>query len=130
MKLRVDNGPEFLSQAMKDWCQANGIELQYIQKGKPQQNGVIERFNRSFRTEVLDEYAFENLKQARQLTTAWIWEYNNERPHSSLVYTTPTQFMLKYGKLHAHPSGQMEFPTFQHDHYNESLKSLILTSPK
>ena len=129
LNLRVDNGPEFLSQAMKEWCEAKGIRLQFIQKGKPQQNGFIERFNRTFRTEVLDAYAFRNLKEARKITYAWMWIYNNERPHSSLGYKTPIQFMLKYGKLHFHPCGQSEFPTFQHDNDNESLKSLVLNTP-
>ena len=60
-QLRVDNGPEFISQALKDWCEEKQIRLVFIQKGKPSQNGFIERFNRSFRQEVLDNYAFENL---------------------------------------------------------------------
>jgi len=124
-KIRVDNGPEFIAFAMEKWAKDNDIELQFIQKGKPQQNGYIERFNRSYRTEILDAFAFENLKQARALTHAWMWSYNNERPHSALNYHTPTQFMLKYGKLHLRNS-QCEFPTFQHDNINNNLKSIIL----
>lgn len=126
-KIRVDNGPEFIAFAMEKWAKDNDIELQFIQKGKPQQNGYIERFNRSYRTEILDAFAFENLKQARALTHAWMWSYNNERPHSALNYHTPTQFMLKYGKLHLR-SSQREFPTFQHDNINNSLKNIILST--
>ena len=124
-KIRVDNGPEFIAFALMQWAKELGIELQFIQKGKPQQNGYIERFNRSYRTEILDAYAFDNLKQARMLTHAWMWSYNNERPHSSLKYHTPTQFMLKYGKLHV-TDATKEFPTFQHDNINNNLKSIIL----
>jgi putative transposase len=124
-KIRVDNGPEFIAVAMEEWAQDNDIELQFIQKGKPQQNGYIERFNRSYRTEILDAFAFDNLKQARLLTHAWMWSYNNERPHSALKYHTPTQFILKYGKLHQRNSPH-EFPTFQHDNINNNLKSIIL----
>jgi putative transposase len=91
-RLRVDNGPEFIAQAMEDWCNDRGIELSFIQKGKPHQNGFIERFNRTFRDEVLDVFAFDNLNQARLFTRAWMWVYNNERPHSSLGYLTPMQF--------------------------------------
>jgi putative transposase len=127
-KIRVDNGPEFIANAMETWAKDNEIELQFIQKGKPQQNGYIERFNRSYRTEILDAYAFESLKQVRTLTQAWMWSYNNERPHSALKYHTPTQFMLKYGKLHGHPAGLNEFPTFQHDNIKNNLKSLILNT--
>lgn len=113
-QIRVDNGPEFVAQALQDWC-ADQTRLIFIQKGKPHQNGYIERFNRTFREEVLDVFAFENLHQARAVTYAWMWIYNNERPHSSLNYNTPTQFLLKYGKLHHPHKSNAEFTTFQQD---------------
>ncbi len=84
--LRVDNGPEFISQGLSDWAAEHDIKIIFIQKGKPHQNGYIERFNRTFREEVLDTYAFDNLRQARLMAQAWMWVYNNERPHSSLGY--------------------------------------------
>lgn len=128
-KLRVDNGPEFIAQAMESWAVEKGIELKFIQKGKPHQNGYIERFNRSYREEVLDAFAFVNLRQAQALTNAWIWIYNNERPHSSLKYHTPASFLLKYGKLHLAHEQTHEFPTFQQDNNIKSKwKSLVLTA--
>jgi putative transposase len=126
--LRVDNGPEFIAQTLRDWCEENGITLTFIEKGKPYQNGYIERFNKTFREEVLDAYAFESLKQARMLVNAWMWIYNNERPHSSLGYMTPVQFLLKYGKLH-HPVEGVEFPTFQQD-ANCTWKSIVSNATK
>lgn len=113
--IRVDNGPEFIAQAMADWCNDHRIHLNFIQKGKPHQNGFIERFNRTYRDEVLDVFAFDNLQQARLFTQAWMWVYNNERPHGSLGYRTPTEFLLKYGKLHHPNPAPSEFPTFQQD---------------
>ena len=100
LKLRCDNGPEYVSQALEDWAHANDIELTFIQPGKPHQNGYIERFNRTYREEILDNYAFENLSQARTMTNAWIWVYNNERPHSSLGYLPPRGYdaPLKKGR--------------------------------
>jgi putative transposase len=68
-------------------------------KGKPHQNGYIERFNRSKREAVLNAFAFHNLRQAQVLVHAWMWIYNNERSHTSLKYHTPTSFFLKCGKL-------------------------------
>src|SRR5690606_4884415 len=112
-QIRVDNGPEFIAQALQDWC-GEQTKLIFIQKGKPHQNGYIERFNRTYRDEVLNVFAFDSLTQARLATQAWMWVYNNQRPHSSLGYLTPTQFLLKYGKLHQ-PLGGVAFPTFQQD---------------
>ncbi len=55
---RVDNGPAFLSRILVEWCQANGVFIDYIEPGKPNQNAVIERFNHSLRNELLDLYLF------------------------------------------------------------------------
>lgn len=79
---------------------------EFIQPGKPTQNSLIERFNRTFRQDVLDSYMFDSLPEIRKYADAWAWMYNIERPHSSLGQLTPTEFLLKYGKL-------SEFPTFQ-----------------
>ena len=64
--IRVDNGPEFISKVMQEWCIAQSIKLQFIQPGKPMQNGYIERFNRSFRQDVLDANLFANLMEVKQ----------------------------------------------------------------
>jgi putative transposase len=123
-RIRVDNGPEFVAQALKDWCQDRAVELTYIQPGKPTQNSLVERFNRTFRQEVLDCYMFSSIKEANMLEQAWMWMYNNERPHSSLNYLTPHEFLLKYGKLHH--TNPDQFPTFQQDNGNKEWNSLIL----
>lgn len=120
-KIRSDNGPEFIAEAMSQWCQSEDIEWEYIQPGKPTQNSLIERFNRTFRQDVLDSYMFESLSQIREYANAWLWMYNNERPHSALGYLTPVEFLLKYGKLFR------EFPTFQQDiNNNITWNNLIL----
>jgi putative transposase len=90
--IRVDNGPEYLSQVFADWCRDNGVTLNYIQPGKPNQNAYIERFNRTFRHEVLDAYVFESLRQVREITSSWITVYNEERPHDSLGRIPPAMF--------------------------------------
>jgi len=125
-KIRVDNGPEFIAEKLKDWCRKKDILLHYIQPGKPTQNSLIERFNRTFRAEFLDVYLFENLRQMRNYSEIWMWMYNNERPHKSLQYLTPRDFLLKYGKLA--PIKALEFPTFQQNFNNDNNKLLTKNS--
>jgi len=91
-RIRVDNGPEYIAQILAEWCERHGIELKHVQKGSPYQNGFVERFNKSFREEVLDAHSFTRLKEAQALANAWAWMYNNERPHESLGYLPPVQF--------------------------------------
>ena len=93
--IRVDNGPEFISSTLSDWCYSKGIKLQFIQPGKPSQNGFIERFNRTFRQDVLDAYIFEDLNQVRILTEEWMNDYNFSRPHEALNGMSPIQFKMK-----------------------------------
>ena len=92
-RVRVDNGPELTAEAFVDWCAAQRIAIGYIQPGKPDQNAFIERFNRSFREEVLDAYLFDSLEQARESTEAWLEIYNTERPHDSLAQVPPLAFL-------------------------------------
>lgn len=89
--LRTDNGPEFLGEAFVSWCEANDILIDYIEPGKPNQNAYIERFNRSYREEVLDTWLFRNLDEVRELTWAWMLEYNEERDHDGLGGLTPVE---------------------------------------
>ena len=93
-QLRLDNGPEFVSLALADWAERHGIHLAFIQPGKPMQNGYIERFNRTYRTEVLDFYIFKSLSQVRNITEKWRQEYNSERPHESLDNLTPSEYLI------------------------------------
>lgn len=110
---------------MEEWALKRKIELKYIQKVKPQQNGYVERFNRYYREEVMDNYAFESIKQAQTLSHAWMWVYNNDRQHSSLNYLSSTAFLLKYGKLTCPLEREIEFSTFQQDN-KSSWNSLVL----
>ncbi|WP_100153988.1 IS3 family transposase [Snodgrassella alvi] len=92
LKIRVDNGPEFTGKTFIDWAKSHGITIDYIQPGSPYQNGYIERFNRTYRTEVLDLYLFNNLEQARKVTEEWLTIYNTERPHEALNNMTPIEY--------------------------------------
>ena len=96
--IRMDNGPEFISHKLEQWADKNNVELNFIQPGKPAQNAYIERFNRTYREEVLDLYLFESLTQARALTDEWLDEYNIDRPHQALGGLTPHEFARQVAK--------------------------------
>lgn len=111
-QIRVDNGPEFISNTILQWCNDKNIEMLFIQPGKPTQNAYVERYNQTYRKGILDAYIFYSLAEVKQLTEDWMEEYNTERPHDSLEDLTPREFLLKYGKL-SHAPAYAEFTTFQ-----------------
>ena len=90
--IRVDNGPEFASSAFKAWAAERRILINYIQPGKPAQNGYIERFNRTYRGDILDMNLFNNLDEVKAITQNWLPVYNEDRPHESLAGLPPVQF--------------------------------------
>lgn len=92
--LRSDNGPEFISEALTRWAERHGVERRFIQPGRPMQNGYIERFNRTYREEVLDCYVFETLGEVRRMTADWLVRYNEQRPHESLGNLAPRQYLM------------------------------------
>jgi putative transposase len=94
-QLRSDNGPEFLADKIGEWARQHDVHWDFIKPGKPTQNGYIERFNRTYREDVLDAYLFYSLQEARTITTQWMPIYNEERPHAALGGFTPVQYVRK-----------------------------------
>lgn len=133
--IRVDNGPEFISNTLEVFCKGNGIHLQFIKPGKPMQNGYVERFNRTYREDVLDAYLFNDLQQVRDLSEAWMEDYNAFHPHQSLNGLSPVGYRhaVESGKLPAR-NCQVEFTTFNSG-YNDNgnvktLNSCIINPPR
>ena len=93
--LRVDNGPELLGQVFVEWMYTQGVIIHYIQPGQPNQNAYIERFNRTYREEVLDMYLFDDLDQVREVTSRWLQAYNEVRPHNALDGVSPSVFATR-----------------------------------
>jgi len=89
--LRSDKGPEFIASALRIWALMKHSETATIEPGKPWQNGSVESFNGTFRSECLDREWFSNLREAKIVIEQWRWEYNTQRPHSSLGYRTPSE---------------------------------------
>jgi putative transposase len=97
-KIRVDNGPEFLSINFKEFCETKGISIQYIEPGKPNQNAYIERFNRHLREDILDAYLLETVNQTNELLENWRDDYNQNHPHKSLKGASPNAYKELFSK--------------------------------
>ncbi len=91
-----DNGPEFTSKALDAWAYEHGVNLSFIEPGKPTQNAYIESFNGKLRDECLNEELFFNLEDSARQIELWRQDYNNHRPHSSLDNETPNAFAQRH----------------------------------
>jgi len=90
--IRMDNGPEFTGQALDAWADAKGVRLDFIEPGKPTQNGLLESFNGKFRDECLNQHWFLDLADAHRIIENWRIDYNQERPHGALGDQQPAVF--------------------------------------
>jgi putative transposase len=90
--IRTDNGPEFISHKLEQWCTKQKITIQFIQPGRPMQNAFIERKNGSLRRELLNAFLFGSLNEAREMCENWRIDYNEQRPHKSLNYLSPVNY--------------------------------------
>lgn len=97
--IRVDNGPELRSAHFQEWAKKRGVLIHFIQPGKPAQNGYIERFNRTYREDVLDAYLFDSLLEVKLITQEWMYGYNHDRPHQSLDGFTPVEFAIYRSRM-------------------------------
>lgn len=90
--IRSDNGPEFIAQALQDWCEASDTtSTAYIEPGSRWENGFAESFNGRFRDEFLNIELFTTAPEAQLLDDRWRWEYNTFWPHSALQGRTPLE---------------------------------------
>ena len=89
--IRCDNGPEYLSEAIRDWARSREIRLEHIQPGKPQQNAYVERYNRTVRYDWLSQTLFDSIAEVQESATRWLWTYNHERPNMAIGGITPIQ---------------------------------------
>jgi hypothetical protein len=91
--IRSDNGPEFIAELIRRWLKERSLETIYITPGHPWENAHEESFNGRFRDECLNMEVFSNVAEARVVIEQWRRHYNEERPHSSLGYRAPAEFL-------------------------------------
>jgi putative transposase len=94
----TDNGTEFTGKALDEWAYRHGVQLHFIDPGKPVENCYIESFNGKFRDECLNEHWFIHMQHARDVIEEWRIDYNDVRPHSSLRDLTPSEFARDHHK--------------------------------
>jgi putative transposase len=98
--LRFDNGPEFIANALVDWCRFTGAETVFIDPGSPWQNAWIESFNGRLRDELLNGQQFDSLLEFQVMLADRRDEYNHHRLHSSLGYVPPAEFARTWQMQH------------------------------
>ncbi len=97
----LDNGSEFTSKAVDQWANKQGVQLRFIDPGKPMQNAYVESFNGKFRDECLNQHWFISLEEARTTIEDWRVDYNELRPHQSLAQRTPAEFARRWDAFKA-----------------------------
>jgi putative transposase len=98
--VRFDNGPEFIANAVADWCRFNGTGSVFIDPGSPWQNAWIESFNGRLRDEFLNGHRFDSLFEAQVLIEDWRIDYNLNRPHSAHGWLSPNEFARAWTNRH------------------------------
>lgn len=106
--IRSDNGPEFIAKALQAWLKRAKVGTLYVAPGSSWENGFVESFNARLRDELLEQELFTSLEEARLLARRWQWEYNFERPHSSLGYSTPAKYAASLSSQPARATTQPE----------------------
>ena len=89
--LRMDNGPELVSQALQRFCD-NKVGMVYIPPGTPWNNGYIESFNNRLRKECLNRNHWNSLFEARVVIGDFKHDHNQRHRHSALGYRTPAEY--------------------------------------
>jgi putative transposase len=95
--ISIDNGSEFMAE-FETACQARGIALFVLPPRSPKLHGAVERANRTHTEEFYEVTTAEPELAAFQVELlAWERVYNTIRPHQSLGYLTPAEYLASVG---------------------------------
>jgi putative transposase len=101
LTLRHDNGLVFGSRQYRALVKDYGLIQEYTAPYTPEQNGLCERFIRSFKEECTWLHRFSSLAHARSIIATFINHFNTRRPHQSLNYKSPSEYHHQLCKLAA-----------------------------
>ena len=96
LRLRSDNGLVFASGKFCKTAQSAGCLQGYITPYTPEQNGMIERWFKTLKTECLWHKSFSTISFARAAIDSFVEEYNEGRPHRSLGMLTPPEWAERF----------------------------------
>lgn len=101
VKIRTDNGPQFIAHLLRQSLEELNVEHEFIRPATPEQNGHIESFHSLLERRVVNQYEFEDIKNAREVFTQFYEVYNNERIMKVLLGYSPTEFQSHWqsGKI-------------------------------
>ena len=91
-----DNGPQYISNEFGNAIKLLGIKLEYIQKHTPEDNGDIESFHNSIKTDYIRPNEFRDFHEASISIGKVFYDYNECRPHSSIDHLPPREFRKKF----------------------------------
>lgn len=94
--IRCDNGPEFISHALRRWCAKRGSRTLFIEPGSPWQKAYVESYNNKQRRELLNGEVIDSVLEAQILIDDWRVDYITYRPDQSLGYLTPVEFARRW----------------------------------
>ena len=100
--IQTDNGSEYAAK-FHQAAERLGIKHCFNYVKKPIYNGKVERFNRTIQEAIFQDEDFlvnlvEDKQEANRTIESYLDFYNNERPHMSLGFMTPTEFLLQYSQ--------------------------------
>lgn len=91
--IRTDNGPQFVSKAFGELCEAEGITHERIPPKTPNMNAYIESFHATLERDLLTKEVFATFQEAYDAIDEYMDFYNNRRMHQSLGKRSPAAFM-------------------------------------
>lgn len=125
-KIRMENGPEFIAHIAEVWIMVNDIQFAFIEPGKPTQNAYIERFNNTYRRNILDAYLFDHLEEVSEVTNEWVHDYNHHRPHDALGGLSPVMWKSGQQATKLPLAVPDHFSTLNDNNNNNLSKKILL----